>query len=45
VLVRPSGTEQVVRVMAETPTRERCEAICARVAAVVERELGRGVAA
>jgi len=45
VLVRPSGTEQVVRVMAETPTQERCEAVCARVAAVVERELGRGVAA
>ena len=45
VLVRPSGTEQVVRVMVETPTQERCEAICARVAAVVERELGRGVAA
>jgi phosphoglucosamine mutase len=45
VLVRPSGTEQVVRVMAETPTQERCEAVCARVAGVVERELGRGVAA
>jgi phosphoglucosamine mutase len=45
VLVRPSGTEPVVRVMVEAPTRERCEAVCARVAAVVERELGRGVAA
>jgi phosphoglucosamine mutase len=45
VLVRPSGTEPVVRVMAEAPTQERCEAICGRVAAVVERELGRGVAA
>jgi len=45
VLVRPSGTEEVVRVMAETPTQERCEAVCARMAAVVERELGRGVAA
>jgi hypothetical protein len=31
--------------MAETPTQERCEAVCARVAGVVERELGRGVAA
>jgi phosphoglucosamine mutase len=45
VLVRPSGTEPVVRVMVEAPTHERCEAICNRVAAVVERELGRGVAA
>jgi phosphoglucosamine mutase len=45
VLVRPSGTEPVVRVMVEAPTAERCEAICGRVAAVVERELGRGVAA
>ena len=45
VLVRPSGTEPVVRVMVEAPTEERCNAICARVAAVVERELGRGVAA
>ena len=43
VLVRPSGTEQVVRVMVEAPTQERCEAVCARVVAVVERELGRGV--
>ena len=45
VLVRPSGTEPVVRVMVEAPTRERCEAIAGRVAGVVERELGRGVAA
>jgi phosphoglucosamine mutase len=45
VLVRPSGTEPVVRVMVEAPTHERCETICARVVAVVERELGRGVAA
>jgi phosphoglucosamine mutase len=45
VLVRPSGTEPVVRVMVEAPDQERCEAICARVAAVVERELGPGVAA
>jgi phosphoglucosamine mutase len=45
VFVRPSGTEPVVRVMVEAPTPERCEAVCARVATVVERELGRGVAA
>ena len=40
VLVRPSGTEPVVRVMVEAPTQERCEAVCARVVEVVERELG-----
>ena len=45
VLVRPSGTEPVVRVMAEAPTEEACATISARIAAVVERELGRGVAA
>jgi len=45
VLVRPSGTEPVVRVMVEAPTKEQCEAVCGRVAAVVERELGQGVAA
>jgi phosphoglucosamine mutase len=45
ILVRPSGTEPVVRVMVEAPNRERCEAICARVVAVVERELGPGVRA
>ena len=42
VLVRPSGTEPVVRVMVEAPTQEHCEAVCARVVAVVERELGPG---
>jgi phosphoglucosamine mutase len=45
VLVRPSGTEPVVRVMVEAPTEDRCEAVCTRVAAVVARELGRSVAA
>jgi phosphoglucosamine mutase len=45
VLVRPSGTEPVVRVMVEAPTEARCQEVCDRVAAVVERELGRGVAA
>ena len=45
VLVRPSGTEPVVRVMVEAPTKEACGAICARIVAVVERELGPGVAA
>ncbi len=40
ILVRPSGTEPVVRVMVEAPTEERCAAVCARVVEVVEREMG-----
>ncbi len=39
VLVRPSGTEPLVRVMVEAPTAEDAAAICGRIAAVVEREL------
>jgi len=40
VLVRPSGTEPLVRVLAEAPTLEEAEALCARIAALVTRELG-----
>jgi phosphoglucosamine mutase len=40
VLVRPSGTEPLVRVMVEAPTEREAEEICARLVAVVERELG-----
>jgi phosphoglucosamine mutase len=40
VLVRPSGTEPLVRVMVEAPTEEEAQAVCGRVVAVVERELG-----
>lgn len=36
VLVRPSGTEQLVRVMVEAPTEEECEAVCGRLVALVE---------
>jgi phosphoglucosamine mutase len=36
VLVRPSGTEQLVRVMVEAPTIEETDAICGRLVAVVE---------
>jgi phosphoglucosamine mutase len=36
VLVRPSGTEQLVRVMVEAPTEDEAHAICARLVAVVE---------
>jgi phosphoglucosamine mutase len=39
VLLRPSGTEPLVRVMAEAPTVEEAEAVCERLVAVVEREL------
>ena len=38
VLVRPSGTEPLVRVMVEAPTPEEAEAVCARLVAVVEAE-------
>ena len=40
VLVRPSGTEPLVRVMVEAPTEQEAEAICGRLVALVERELG-----
>ncbi|HJR94661.1 MAG TPA: phosphoglucosamine mutase [Gaiellaceae bacterium] len=40
VLVRPSGTEPVVRVLAEAETTEDAEKLCASIAALVERELG-----
>ncbi len=40
VLVRPSGTEPLVRVMVEAPTDEEAEEVCSRLAALVERELG-----
>jgi phosphoglucosamine mutase len=36
VLVRPSGTEQLVRVMVEAPTDDEADAVCARLVAVVE---------
>ncbi len=39
VLVRPSGTEPLVRVMVEAPTDEEADATCSRLVAIVEREL------
>jgi len=42
VLVRPSGTEPVVRVMAEAPTQEECRAVVDRLSEAVSRELGQG---
>jgi phosphoglucosamine mutase len=38
VLVRPSGTEQLVRVMVEAPTAEETEAVCGRLVAIVEAQ-------
>jgi phosphoglucosamine mutase len=40
VLIRPSGTEPVVRVMVEAPEERECEDVTARLVAAVERELG-----
>ena len=40
VLVRPSGTEPVVRVLAEASTQAEAEALCARIATLVTQELG-----
>jgi phosphoglucosamine mutase len=36
VLLRPSGTEPVVRVMVEAPTAEEADAVCARLVDVLE---------
>jgi phosphoglucosamine mutase len=40
VLLRPSGTEPLVRVMVEAPTAEEADAACERLAGVVRQELG-----
>jgi phosphoglucosamine mutase len=40
VLVRPSGTEPLIRVLAEAETEAEAEALCASIAALVSRELG-----
>ncbi|HEX5929264.1 MAG TPA: phosphoglucosamine mutase [Solirubrobacterales bacterium] len=39
VLVRPSGTEPLVRVMVEAPSAEEAEAVCKGLVAVVRTEL------
>ena len=39
VLLRPSGTEPVVRVMVEAPDKAQADAVAARLAAVVTAEL------
>jgi phosphoglucosamine mutase len=40
VLVRPSGTEPVIRVLAEAETGREAEEACATISALVRRELG-----
>ncbi|MGD0166191.1 MAG: phosphoglucosamine mutase [Gaiellaceae bacterium] len=40
VLVRPSGTEPVVRLLAEAETLAEAEDLCGRIEALVRRELG-----
>jgi phosphoglucosamine mutase len=39
VLLRPSGTEPLVRVMAEAPSAEEADAVCERLVAIVRQEL------
>jgi phosphoglucosamine mutase len=40
VLVRASGTEPLIRVMVEAPSRQETDDVCARLAEVVETSLG-----
>ena len=40
VLVRPSGTEPLVRVMVEAPSDDECERQVERIATVVREEMG-----
>jgi phosphoglucosamine mutase len=40
ILVRPSGTEPLVRVMVEAPTQDEADSVAGRLSDSVERELG-----
>jgi phosphoglucosamine mutase len=40
VVVRPSGTEPLVRVLAEAESEKKAADLCARIAALVSKELG-----
>jgi phosphoglucosamine mutase len=40
ILVRPSGTEPLVRVMVEAPSAEETDAVCGRLVELVERTIG-----
>jgi phosphoglucosamine mutase len=44
VLVRPSGTEPLVRVMVEAPTADETDELCERLAGVVKHALGASLA-
>jgi phosphoglucosamine mutase len=39
VLLRPSGTEPLVRVMVEAPSAAEADSVCERLVGVVRREL------
>ena len=39
VLIRPSGTEPLVRVMVEAHGEDECEEVCDRLVKIVQREL------
>lgn len=40
ILVRPSGTEPLLRVMAEAETDEICQQVCGQVADVIKAKFG-----
>lgn len=40
VLVRPSGTEPLIRVMVEAPAEDETDAVCNRLVTVIERSVG-----
>ncbi|MET3197005.1 phosphoglucosamine mutase [Bacillus sp. OAE603] len=40
ILVRPSGTEPLIRVMAEAPSAEECKLFVERIVSVVKEEVG-----
>jgi phosphoglucosamine mutase len=40
ILVRPSGTEPLIRILAEAPAEEEARDLCGKVSALVRRELG-----
>jgi phosphoglucosamine mutase len=40
VLVRPSGTEPLLRVMVEAPDQAECEAVLGRLVEIARSELG-----
>jgi len=40
VLVRPSGTEPLIRILAEAPSEQEAEELCGKMAELVRQELG-----